>query len=111
MNEREKKTVESLQDIVNDKELRKEIDKLRIEKNNLINEKDNLILEYNKTGEFYRNQKYRDENYISKDKIRKIVDECIEKKANVITGEEEYCFNTNDNSFLAHKIVELLEEK
>ncbi len=48
--------------------------------------------------------------FIAVGKIKEIVDECIEKKTNVITGKEEYCFNTNDNSFLAHKIVELLEE-
>lgn len=49
--------------------------------------------------------------FIAVDKIKEIVDECIEKKANIITGKEEYCFNTNDNSFLAHKIVELVKEK
>lgn len=52
-----------------------------------------------------------DEDYISKDKIMQIINECLDKKPNVITGKEEYCFNVNDNSFLAHKIVELLEEK
>lgn len=47
---------------------------------------------------------------VEKDKIREIVNECLEKKKDVITDKEEYCFNVNDNSFLAHRIVELLEE-
>ena len=47
---------------------------------------------------------------VEKDKLRKIVNECLEKKKDVITDKEEYCFNVNDNSFLAHRIVELLEE-
>lgn len=67
--------------------------------------------ELQKYEEAYKLLSYGLNNYISKDKIKEIVDECIEKKVNVITGEEEYCFNTNDNSFLAHKIVELVEEK
>ena len=52
-----------------------------------------------------------EKEWICKDKIREIVNECLEKKKDVITDKEEYCFNVNDNSFLAHRIVELLEGK
>lgn len=51
------------------------------------------------------------ENSISKDTLREIVDECIPKGKNLITGKEEYKFNTNANMHLTQKILELLEDK
>ena len=49
-------------------------------------------------------------NFIPKQKIKDIVDECIPKKANIITGEIEYTPNTNANSYLTQQILELLQE-
>ena len=49
------------------------------------------------------------ENYIPKQKIKEIVDECIPKKANIITNEIEYTPNANANSYLAQQILELLQ--
>ena len=43
-------------------------------------------------------------------KIKEIVDECIPKKANIITNEMEYTPNTNANSYLTQQILELLQE-
>ena len=50
------------------------------------------------------------ENYIPKQKIKEIVDECIPKKANIITNEIEYTPNANANSYLTQQILELLQE-
>jgi len=50
-------------------------------------------------------------SYISKDKIKAIVDEHIPKQPNIITGKMEYAPNTNANSFLVQDILELLEGK
>lgn len=43
-------------------------------------------------------------------KLKEIVDECIPKKENIITKELEYTPNTNGNSYLTQRILELLEE-
>ena len=43
-------------------------------------------------------------------KIKKIVDECIPKKTNIITNEIEYTPNANANSYLTQQILELLQE-
>lgn len=50
-------------------------------------------------------------DYIHKDKIQKIVDECIPKKENIFTGELEYTTNANANSFLAQEILNLLNKE
>lgn len=49
-------------------------------------------------------------NFIPKQKIKEIVDECIPKKANIITNEIEYTPNANANSYLTQQILELLQE-
>ena len=51
------------------------------------------------------------DNSISKDDLKKIVDECIPKKENMITGELEYTTNANANSFLTQEILKLLEDE
>lgn len=51
------------------------------------------------------------ENSIQKSKIKEIIDECIPKGKNIMTGEEEYQPNTNANSFLTQSILELMEDK
>ena len=66
------------------------------------------------------NQKYiihlTDEEYrkvidiAQKDILRQLIDDNIPKKENIITGELEYSPNTNDNSFLVHQILDLLQE-
>ena len=48
---------------------------------------------------------------IPKSKVKEIIDECIPKGKNIITGKEEYQPNTNANSFLTQRILELMEEK
>lgn len=53
-------------------------------------------------------KEYINKNYISKEVIKDIVDECIPKNKNIITGKEEYQPNTNANSYLVQKILELL---
>ena len=50
-------------------------------------------------------------NSISKDELQKIVNECIPKKENIITGELEYSTNANANSFLAQEILNLLNKE
>lgn len=50
-------------------------------------------------------------DYIPKSKVKEIVDECIPRGKNIITGEEEYKPNTNANSFLTQRILELMEDK
>ena len=67
--------------------------------------------EKNKEYEKQLDLDYVDKNYISKDKIKEIVDENIPKQPNIITGEMEYTPNTNANSFLVQDILKLLEEK
>lgn len=49
--------------------------------------------------------------YIPVAKIKEIVDECIPRGKNIITGIEEYQTNANANSYLAQEILKLLEEK
>lgn len=81
-------TIENPQDFNKDVEtilnyisqLEKETDKLKIEKNNLINERDKLTEEYNKTGEFVSNQIYREKNYINKQIIRDKIKELEENR-------------------------------
>lgn len=43
-----------------------------------------------------------------KEKLKKVVDESIPKGKNIITGKEEYQPNTNANSYLTQKILEML---
>ena len=43
--------------------------------------------------------------------IKEIVDECIPKKENIITNELEYTPNTNANSYLTQRILDLLNNK
>ena len=50
-------------------------------------------------------------SYIPVAKIKEIVDECIPRGKNIITGIEEYQTNANANSYLAQEILKLLEEK
>lgn len=50
------------------------------------------------------------EHYIPKSKVKELIDECIPKGKNIMTGEEEYQPNTNANSFLTQSILELMEE-
>lgn len=88
----------------------KEIEQLHQEENGKLRVELEQEKEKNKELQKQLNGAF-DRGFISKDKIKKIVNECLEKKPNVITGKEEYCFNVNDNSFLAHRIVELLEGK
>lgn len=45
------------------------------------------------------------------DEIKEIIDECIPKKQNIITGKEEYTPNTNANSYLTQRILELFERE
>jgi len=52
-----------------------------------------------------------DEHFISKDKLKEIVDECIPKKENIITRELEYTPNANANSYLTQEILSLLKEE
>lgn len=49
--------------------------------------------------------------FISIDKLKEIVDECIPKKENIITRELEYTPNANANSFLTQEILSLLKEE
>lgn len=60
-------------------------------------------------------QKYFSEEFnkrfISIDKLKEIVDECIPKKENIITRELEYTPNTNANSYLTQEILSLLKEE
>ena len=58
-----------------------------------------------------RDIKVFETDFIPKSKIKEIVDECIPKGKNIITGEEEYQPNTNANSFLTQSILELMEDK
>ena len=51
------------------------------------------------------------ENYIHKNKLKEIVDECIPKKENIITKELEYTPNANANSYLTQEILSLLKEE
>lgn len=51
-----------------------------------------------------------EDSYISKQKIKEIVDECIPKKENIITHKIEYAPNTNSNSYLVSQILKLLQE-
>ena len=105
-------TIENPQDFNKDVEtilnyisqLEKETDKLKIEKNNLINERDKLTEEYNKTGEFVNNQIYREKNYISKDTIRDKINE-IEMTSSQING--DYFMN----NYKIQVLKELLGEK
>ena len=83
-------------------ELEKETDKLKIEKNNLINERDKLTEEYNKTGEFVNNQIYREKNYINKQIIRDKINE-IEMTSSQING--DYFMN----NYKIEVLKELLE--
>lgn len=46
-----------------------------------------------------------------KSEIEDIIDECIPKKKNIITGEEEYIPDTNANSYLTQKILKLFEKE
>lgn len=73
-------------------------------------EKNKKLIE-GKFREVANKNDYIKENYISKDKIQKIVDECIPKKENIITGELEYSTNANANSFLAQEILNLLNKE
>lgn len=41
--------------------------------------------------------------------LKEIIDECIPKGKNIITGKEEYQPNTNANSFLTQEILKLME--
>lgn len=52
-----------------------------------------------------------DRGFIPVAKIKEIVDECIPRGKNIITGIEEYQTNANANSYLAQEILKLLEEK
>lgn len=79
------------------KELGKEIDRLREE-----NEK--LTTNYNLLEESY----FTDN--IPKAKVKEIVDECIPRGKNIITGVEEYQPNANANSYLTQMILELLKD-
>ena len=49
--------------------------------------------------------------FISIDKLKEIVDECIPKKENIITKELEYTPNANANSYLTQEILSLLKEE
>lgn len=49
--------------------------------------------------------------YVPVSKIKEIVDECIPRGKNIITGVEEYQTNANANSYLAQEILKLLEGK
>ena len=49
--------------------------------------------------------------YIPVSKIKEIVDECIPRGKNIITGVEEYQPNANANSYLAQEVLKLLEGK
>lgn len=51
-----------------------------------------------------------EKDYIPKQKIKEIVDECVPKKENIITHEIQYTPNTNANSYLVQQILELLQE-
>lgn len=55
-------------------------------------------------------REYVEKNYMYKDVIRGIIDECIPKGKNIITDEEEYKPNTNASSYLTQRILKLLEE-
>jgi regulator of replication initiation timing len=101
MIENQQKEMENLKEI--EKSHKEENGKLRVE---LEQEK-----EKNKEYEKQLDLDYVEKNYISKDKIKEIVDEHIPKQPNIITGEMEYTPNTNANSFLVQDILKLLEEK
>ena len=49
--------------------------------------------------------------FISIDKLKEIVDECIPKKENIIARELEYTPNANANSYLTQEILSLLKEE
>lgn len=57
------------------------------------------------------NPKAMEANYVLRSKIKDIVDECIPKGENIITGKEEYKPNVNANSFLTQSILKLIGEE
>lgn len=57
----------------------------------------------------YENAYKKNQNIV--DKVKDIIEECIPKNPNVITGKEEYTPNTNANSYFTQKILELFEKE
>ena len=102
--------------ILEDYRMLREIDKEHKKENGLLREKVKELEEKNKElwNEYHnRVQEKIDlsqklEETIPKQKIKEIIDECIPKKPNIITGEIEYTPNTNANSYLTQQILELL---
>lgn len=109
--EKQQKELNNLKKI--EKSHQEENGKLRVELEQE-KEKNKELEKDNKNLNILLDAKYKDVtymllNYISKDKIKAIVDEHIPKQPNIITGEMEY--TPNANSFLVQDILKLLEEK
>lgn len=90
-----------------DKNVQEAIETVLADRERLEKECDSKEKAYN---DFYCEYKhYKQFESISKDKIKDIVNDCIPKGENRITGKIEYQPNANANSYLTQRILELLK--
>ncbi len=109
-----KKWCEAIENLLNRNKELEEIEQEHKKENGELRKRIAELEEENKTSKNITSQLMSDfinRNVIPVSKIKEIVDECIPRGKNIITGVEEYQPNANANSYLAQEILKLLEGK